>query len=258
MTGHEFLRRLKATDWRIFLGVTITALWIALGVLYLYVQPGNVLMRGIDELGGFLEGAFAPLAFMWLVIGLFIQQKELADNTEVMRQSMLQAEQQAQAMAAMELNARQEAFFTIAGNVKRQLATITGMQFISAFGSTEGNLVPEERIFELWTMVSHGDSEAFAREILMMGPDAHGGRQHIFYGTELRRRHSLNYRQTFERLVALAARCDMDGMIGGTVTQTGLGLYYNLLVQSAPAEATVLVDTSNVAPILQPRRQGIS
>ena len=48
------------------------------------------------------------------------------------------------------------------------------------------------------------------------------------------------------------------GMIGGTVTQTGLGLYYNLLVQSAPAEATVLVDTSNVAPILQPRRQGIS
>ena len=68
----------------------MTLVWISGGLIYFNLQADNLGDTHIDELGGFLEGAFAPLAFLWLVIGIFIQQKELADNTEVMRQSMLQ------------------------------------------------------------------------------------------------------------------------------------------------------------------------
>ena len=91
--------------------------------------------------------------FLWLVIGLFIQQRELADNTEVLRQTSIQSEKQTQAIAATEMNARQETFFKIAENVKSQLGGITGMS-ISCMGATEGQLVPKERISEMWHMLA--------------------------------------------------------------------------------------------------------
>ncbi len=243
--------RFKLIDWRITLGVIVTLVWISGGLLYFNVQAGNLRDMHIDELGGFLEGAFAPLAFLWLVIGMFIQQKELADNTEVMRQSMLQAQQQAEAMAAMAINARQEAFFKIAENVKNQLGMINAMQFISAFGASEGGIVPDERIRELLHALSVGDSEVFTREFLSNTMPMRERRPYVFYGTEIRRKHSLNFRQTFERLLALAAECDDDGLISGTVTNTGFGLFYNSLLQHDPVEGSAEVKVSIVQPINQ-------
>ena len=81
----KFAQRLKETDWRIFFGIVVTLAWIAAGVVYL--QGGSfsgvtIYDIPLENIGSFLEGAFAPLAFLWLVIGLFIQQKELADNTD--------------------------------------------------------------------------------------------------------------------------------------------------------------------------------
>jgi len=239
--------RFALTDWRIALGGVLTVVWIIGGMLYLDRQPYSLFAMHIDELGGFLEGAFAPLAFMWLVIGLFVQQKELASNTEVMRQSMLQAQQQAEAMSALEVNARQEAFFKISQNVQKQLGMVCGMQYISAFGASEGNVVPDERIRELLQSLSLGDDLVFIREFLSNTMPMGDQRTFVFYGTEIRRRHSMNYRETFERLVKLAAECDTDGLISGTVTNTAYGLYYNLLLRHAPAEVTVPADTSFVS-----------
>jgi hypothetical protein len=243
--------RFKLIDWRITLGVLVTIGWITGGLFYFNLQAGNLRGMHIDELGGFLEGAFAPLAFLWLVIGMFIQQKELADNTEVMRQSMLQAQQQAEAMAAMEINARQEAFFKIADNVKNQLGMINAMQFISAFGGSEGNIVPDERIRELLHAVSVGDNEVFTREFLSNTMPLRDQRPYVYYGTEIRRKHSMNFRRTFERLLALAAKCDDDGLISGTVTNTGFGLFYNSLLQHDPLEHPAEVKVSIAQPINQ-------
>ena len=39
----------------------------------------------METLGNFLEGAFAPLAFLWLVIGYFLQKKELVQNTTAIK-----------------------------------------------------------------------------------------------------------------------------------------------------------------------------
>lgn len=243
--------RFRLIDWRITLGVIVTVGWITGGLVYFNLQAGSLREMQVDELGGFLEGAFAPLAFLWLVIGMFIQQKELADNTEVMRQSMLQAQQQAEAMAAMEVNARQEAFFKIADNVKNQLGMINAMQFISAFGGSEGNIVPDERIRELLQSLSTGDNEVFTREFLSNTMPMRDRRAYVFYGTEIRRKHSMNFRLTFERLLALAAKCDDDGLISGTVTNTGFGLFYNSLLQSDPLEHPAEVKVSIAQPINQ-------
>ncbi len=71
-------------DWRILFGLLITIIWLILGFLYIAINVGisGFINLPIDEMGSFLEGAFAPLAFLWLVIGLFIQQSVLAENNE--------------------------------------------------------------------------------------------------------------------------------------------------------------------------------
>jgi len=73
---NKVFARLRQTDWRIIMGVTITTLWIIAGITYL--RGGNFSQATIydiplQDIGSFLEGAFAPMAFLWLVIGLFIQ-----------------------------------------------------------------------------------------------------------------------------------------------------------------------------------------
>jgi hypothetical protein len=69
-------------DWRIAFGFVVTVLWITAGLIYLLgiVGWGNFIHLPTGEIGSFLEGAFAPLAFLWLFIGHFIQQKEITAN----------------------------------------------------------------------------------------------------------------------------------------------------------------------------------
>ena len=170
--------RLRQVDWRIFLGIIITVLWIIAGMVYLsgaQISKTIIYEIPLENIGSFLEGAFAPLAFLWLVIGLFIQQRELADNTEVLRQTSIQSEKQTQAIAATEMNARQETFFKIAENVKHQLGGITGMLFISCMGATEGQIVAKERIAEMFNMLAKHDDQVFSREFLLFNVEDYGG-----------------------------------------------------------------------------------
>ena len=76
-------QRKKPLDWRVRFGLLVTAAWIFLGSSYITTQIGWAAFSRLpaEELGSFLEGAFAPLAFLWLVIGYFLQQKELEQNT---------------------------------------------------------------------------------------------------------------------------------------------------------------------------------
>lgn len=222
--------RLHETDWRIFLGVAITTLWIIAGVAYLRggaFSQTTIYDISIDQIGSFLEGAFAPLAFLWLVIGMFIQQKELADNTEVLRQTSIQSEKQTQAIAATEMNARQGTFFKIAENVKGQLGGISGMLFISGFGASEGQIFPKEKIDNMWHMHTTGDDQVFSREFLMLNAKDFGGYGDLFYKTPIRQRHTINFMATFDRLIEMARNCDTSsGIITDSLNQNAHGLLY--------------------------------
>lgn len=240
---------LQRTDWRILFGISVTLCWVAAGLVYLIGGSvrGNLFEIPLENLGSFLEGAFAPLAFLWLVIGLFIQQKELADNTEVLRETSIQSAKQTQAIAATELNARQESFFKIAESVRRQLGSISGMLFISSQLEDSGGQTSVERSKELWHMLSTGDLEVFAREFLMIENNVAGSYETLFYGTTVRERHSRNFAGTFERLLKLAENCDVDGIIVDSIAQTGHGMLYNLMLRHDPH--TELSEADAQAPI---------
>ena len=255
------ITHLRQIDWRIFMGIIITVIWLIGGIVY--VRGSNFGQTTIydiplQDIGSFLEGAFAPLAFLWLVIGLFIQQRELADNTEVLRQTSIQSEKQTQAIAATEMNARQETFFKIAENVRNQLGGITGMLFISCMGATEGQLFAKERIAEMWHMLARRDDQVFAREFLLLDAEDYGGYEALFYKTDIRRRHTKNFVRTFDRLMKMAKECDADnGIIADSLAQTAHGLLYNRMTTYRPNNLDVEctpVDTADYEKVLENTR----
>ena len=74
--------RASRVDWRVWFGLTLTALYLGGAAWHLGHDVGwaQVQSQSLDSLGNFLEGAFAPLAFLWLVIGYFLQYHTLMEN----------------------------------------------------------------------------------------------------------------------------------------------------------------------------------
>ena len=231
----SFIRSaLSQRDWRIWFGVIVTVFWIGGGVVYVTTQTtgGTPTM---SDVGNFLEGAFAPLAFLWLVLGLFIQQRELTNNTEALRHTSIQSEKQTHAIAATEMNARRETFFQIANAVRRQLGSIAGMLFVSSQGASGNGKVSPETISEFWHQHATGDYEVFSRQFLTLNFASDETRQELFYGTEIRTRHSQNFCRAFERLNSLAVDCDIEGIIEDSLIYGGHGLLYRRLSENRPA-----------------------
>lgn len=234
---NAFIRFVRSHDWRISFGIIITVLWIGIGGWYVFTigraTPDDEITLGV--IGNFLEGAFAPLAFLWLVIGMFIQQKELAKNSEALRKTSEQSEKQTLAIAATEMNARQETFFKIKENVFTQLGGIAGMLYSSSKGPVGDGSMTRDQMGDYFRQVAQGDCEIFARLFLSLGILDHDDLVELFYGTELRTRHSENFMRTFDRIRRLARNCDVDGIIEDSLTQNAFGLVY-LRMQKVKAE----------------------
>ena len=63
-----------------------------------------------------------------------------------------------------------------------------------------------------------------------------GGIRSLLYDTDIRRRHTRNYRRTFERLVELASGCDVDSIIVDSLYQSGFGLLYRRMNDHMPED----------------------
>lgn len=228
-------------DWRIWFGLTVTAVWLLLLSLYVNNTIGwsRIGDAPIETLGGFLEGAFAPLAFLWLVIGYFLQKKELVQNTTAIKMQYVEIQKsadqaviQSEAIRASELHARKESFLAIAESVKQQLGSIIGFLFISSQSTAGSGLVPESEISKLWGSMGQNDPEIFSRRMLELQyvtPKAYGYK--LFYGTPVRTRHTENFITNFERLLNAAHECDADGMIHDAVLGSGHGHLYQLAIR---------------------------
>ncbi len=232
-------KRLSGLDWRTWFGLVLTFAWLMLGYFYIGITVGwnAFTVLPADELGNFLEGAFAPLAFLWLVIGYFIQQRELERNTEALSSQLQQIERsaeqaviQSEKLAESEVHARQETFLTIAENVRRQLGTTVGLLFISSQSAAADGSVTQEEQSALFSRMGQSDPEVFTRRMLelhlMLSDDA--SRLDLFYGTEVRARHTNNFLFTFERLLARAEVVDADQMIRDSLYGAGHGLLYQI------------------------------
>lgn len=213
-------------DWRIWFGLGLTFFWFCFLAIYIArnVGWGSFLDLPIEEMGTFLEGAFAFLAFLWLVIGLFIQQSVLAENNEELRRNNQHSEKQTQAIAATEMNARQETFFKIAESTRRQLGSISGLLFISSQGTVGNGNYSSEDLAEVWKQFAGGDAEVFSRLFLTMAATNDDEFTDLFFGTEIRRRHSENFIVGYDRLIELAKGCDTDKIILDTLIYSAHGL----------------------------------
>lgn len=213
-------------DWRIWFGLGLTFFWCCFLLIYIArnVGWGSFLDLPIEKMGTFLEGAFAFLAFLWLVIGLFIQQSVLAENNEELRRNNLHSEKQTQAIAATEMNARQETFFKIAESTRRQLGSIAGLLFISSQGPVGNKTYTSEDLAEIWKQFAGGDIEVFSRLFLTMSAIEGADFSDLFYGTEIRRRHAENFVVGYDRLIKLARGCDTDNIILDTLIYSAHGL----------------------------------
>jgi hypothetical protein len=214
----------SAPDWRIWLGLSLTITWLVLLSLYVANTVGwsNIGNEPIQTLGNFLEGAFAPLAFLWLVIGYFLQKKELMQNTDAIKMQYVEIQKsadqaviQSEAIRASEMHARKQSFLQIAESVKQQLGAIAAFLFLSSQGG-EGNngLVSEARIGELWGTLNNTDPEGFSRSLLQIRFSR--GEKYAYkmlYGTPIRTRHSESFIFNFERLLKHANNADEDGLI---------------------------------------------
>lgn len=239
-------RHLPDWDWRIWGGSLVTILWLGGGAAYLALGVGWAFWReGADTIGGFFEGFFAPLAFLWLVVGLFIQQKELTRTRDEMRRSNVLSAQQASAIEASALTARQQAFFLIAENVRRQTGNLLGVM-LGADDST--SIGDDEEMDRHWAAHSAGDYERFPRLLLASEGALREGsfgrirtREGFFFDSPFRASMSEEYVKSFRRLLKLARECDTGGVILGTVSQTPHGLIYGAMLAQITAPAALRV-----------------
>lgn len=66
-------------------GVLVTFIWL-LGIYLFSRSNGYSLPTSLNELGDFLAGIFAPIAFFWLILGYIQQGKQLDQNTTALEQ----------------------------------------------------------------------------------------------------------------------------------------------------------------------------
>jgi hypothetical protein len=130
---------------------------------------------------------------------------------------------QAEALAANERNARQETFFKIADNTRRQLGGITGLLLLSSKGVQGDGSINDADFAEMWHQFATGDFEIFSRRFLMLT-----GRGEelmpLFYAIQIRVTHTENFIVNFDRLLKLARDYDINGIITDAQLHSAHGL----------------------------------
>ena len=250
-TDLDELTSTRDSTWLLWLGLSLTGFWVAMQLYYIVAIVGfdSFVEEGPPSVGGFLEGAFAPLAFLWLVVGFFLQREELQRSSRAinlqyqeMRRASEHAEIQARAIAGTELHARQEAFLRLAQLIHQQLATSLGLLFMSSQSLFAGGTVPDEAVTAMWTQLGNGDVFVFGRG--MMGAHFRGdGMQEtwaLYWSTPIRTRHSENFLRIFDRMIERARSCDTDGLLVETLLGSTHGQIHTLMqtVRAIAAPAT--------------------
>ena len=198
-------------DWRIALGAALTTVWITAGIFYLVGVVGwfEFVRLPTGDIGSFLEGAFAPLAFLWLVIGHFMQQGEISANTKAITLQEQSAKRQ-------ELHSQRDSYFKLLTLVQDQLGQISGFHYISVCGPTGTKEISGEQWGVMRGEAANGDTALFSRRMISLAGDYRNdqdGLKEIFYGTEIRTRHSTNFEDTFDKLLKSARAVDQDDMV---------------------------------------------
>jgi hypothetical protein len=240
-------------DWRVTFGLTVTVLWISAGMAYLFFVVGldNFVHLPTADIGSFLEGAFAPLAFLWLVIGHFMQQKEIGANTRAIKL-------QEQSARRLELHSRQDSYFKLLSLVQDQLGAIAGFHYMSVCGPTGTGEISGVEFTEQRTHAANGDHAWFIRKMiaLVAGEISNKDKLHeVFFSTPVRTRHSETFRQTFKKLLDAARAVDTDDMVTDALLNgSAAGLLYRIILH---AKGEIRLDLT-LGPVTAPQENATS
>jgi hypothetical protein len=90
--GDEPSKRPERNNTPLWLGFGISSIWLLVFLVYWYRNHSDIAALAPNNLGDFLAGVFAPLAFLWLFVATLLQRQELAlqrqelqETREVMR-----------------------------------------------------------------------------------------------------------------------------------------------------------------------------
>ncbi len=218
-------------DWRVALGLTLTVLWITAGLAYLLgiVGTDGFIHLPTADIGSFLEGAFAPLAFLWLVVGHFMQQKEISANTRAIKL-------QEQSARRLELHSRQDSYFKLLSLVQSQLGSIAGFHYMSVCGPTGTGEITGVEFTEQRAHAASGDHAWFIRKMIALAANDIGNQawlQEIFFSTPVRTRHTENFSRTFKKLLDAARAVDTDDMVTDALLNGAAeGLLYRIILHA--------------------------
>ena len=226
---HREERRGFYIDWRVAFGLIVTLTWISAGLVYLLsiVGASNFVYLPTADIGSFLEGAFAPLAFLWLVIGHFMQQKEITANTKAINI-------QERSARRLEVHSARDSYFKLLNLVQDQLGNIAAFHYVSVCGSTGTGEITGEEFTEQRTHMSTGDNAWFIRKLISHSVEFRNdaeGLTEIFFGTDIRTRHSNNFERTFRKLLDAAEAVDTDEMVTDALLHgSASGLLYRIIL----------------------------
>lgn len=140
--------------------IIISILWIA-GIFSFYIFGLFERPSSFNELGDFLAGVFAPVAFVWLILGYIQQGKQLEQNSTAINQ-------QAQALAQQEVALKKqiEEFHSLVEIQERhQIDKIISCKPYFIFKKVECELKPKSIEISV-TIENHGLGEGV--EIYLM------------------------------------------------------------------------------------------
>lgn len=200
------------------IGIVGTVAWLVVVAILAFGSWPSI---GLDlnEIGDFLAGAFAPLAFFWFVLAFWQQSNELAlqrQELELQREELKlqrketarladEAHRQGDAISANELHARRDTFYRLADFFERELN-----HFLAQLVSPLIGHVREE---DVWNKHSLGDSFIIAK-VADSGLSVNNAeRINTCFSTEPRRSQARRYCLVFRRILDEAAKLDDDGLV---------------------------------------------
>ena len=162
------------------------------------------------------------MAFIWLIIGFFIQQSEIVENSK-------NIERQAE-------HSNLDNFLKMSDIVYRHLGVITAYLYISCRQEIQESLDQPIDVDDKWARSGNGDYGIFARGLVRYRFHDDGqprDMKTIFFATEIRQNHTSNYKRIFEGLLVKAKDSDCTGSLCDALSEgTIWGILYRMIKEA--------------------------
>lgn len=228
-------------------GLVLTALWVIIVALWSFILGYTSYIDAMlpNEIGDFLAGIVAPIAFLWIIVGYFQQGEELRQNNEILKQQAIELQESVRQMKLQsavisdnELHARRATFFTFYEILKDRLNSISVDILLRCVShdvrrrvrpSEKADKVESERKKEILDRYGSGNSEFIYSEIiyfLIQGRNAEfvTVMERYMDWPEIIR----SYCVTFEEILSEARKCGDENRLASHFEYTTAGSLYML------------------------------